>query len=342
MIIPHSRPWITKEDIDLVNEVINSEMIAQGQLVKEFEKLVGDYLQLQPGIAAVSGTAALVLALQAINTGKGSEIILPTYVCNSVLDAIISVGATPVVCDIGSNWVMTEKEVGHLVSEKTVAIIAVHIFGISVDIESLRQFEVPIIEDSCQSFGGDVNDIPSGTTGDIGVFSFNATKCLTTGEGGMLVSKNSIIIENIRNIQKKGPKSTSCFLNKMSDLQASLGISQIKRYEQFIVRRNILKNNYLTELKDISSLEFSPYKGCLFRFPIKTNLPFNDLQSKMLKRRVSIRRGVDQLLHRELGLSDAKYPNAVNTFNKTISIPFYPALSEVECDEVIDVVRALC
>ena len=318
-------------------------MIAQGALVEEFEYSVGSYLRLGFGVATSSGTAALVLALQILGIGRGAEVILPTYVCRSVLEAVMTVGATPKICDVGHNWVMTSDEVERFVSDRTAAIIAVHIFGIPVDVESLKDFEVPVIEDACQALGMKVNGVPAGGLGDLGILSFHATKCLTTAEGGMVVSNNNQLIADARRRRDGTNGIAERTPTPLSDLQAALGLSQLSRYDQFLERRRKLRSLYTQAFQSSDVVELlDSDTDFLFRFPLRVKTPFKVLQAKMRERNVAIRQGVDQLLHRDMGMADGSYPNAVKAFEHTASIPFYPALCEQECKDVAEALIEVC
>ena len=154
-MIPHSRPWITDEDTQSVDRILRSGMIAQGAQVQAFEEQIARYVGAPDAIAVGSGTAALVLALKALCADPDDEVILPTYVCRSVADAVVQAGLTPVFCDVGENWTMTADTVAPHVSGKTRAIIVVHLYGIVVETSCFRRFGVSLIEDCCQAFGAE-------------------------------------------------------------------------------------------------------------------------------------------------------------------------------------------
>jgi UDP-4-amino-4-deoxy-L-arabinose-oxoglutarate aminotransferase len=336
-LIPHSKPWITKDDISAVSKVLATGMVAQGEKVAEFEDTVSRYLGTGGGVATGNGTSSLLLALHALNISKGDEVILPTYVCRNVLEAVFTVGANPAICDVGPDWVMTEKEIEPMITEKTAAIIAVHIFGLPVNIAEINLFNLPVIEDACQAFGLELDDGYAGTLGDVGIFSFHATKCLTTGEGGMLVSKNQEILSKARYIRDGLEKIGQRIPSPMSDVQATLGMAQLSRYNAFLKRRQELKKKYIQILQQVPDvIPPKSNQDFLFRFPIKnlTKKPFEDIQIQMAGRGINVRRGVDSLIHRELQLQDNKFPNAVLHFNHTFSIPFYPSIKNCESHHV--------
>jgi UDP-4-amino-4-deoxy-L-arabinose-oxoglutarate aminotransferase len=336
--IPHSKPWITKEDIQAVNKTLTAGMIAQGAKVAEFENKVAEYLGAEGGVASASGTSALVLALQTLNIGKGHEVILPTYVCRNVLEAVLAVGAVPVICDVGPEWVMTPKEIEPHITPRTAAIIAVHIFGFPVDVAAIKEFNVLVIEDACHAFGLELEGGPAGTLGEISFFSFHATKCLTTGEGGMLVSNNREILARALSLRDGYLKVEKRIPSPMSDMQAALGLAQLGRYNAFINRRKKLKNKYTEAFQNIPSIELpANAPDFLFRFPLrnKTDMSIDHIQTQMAAYGIHIRKGVDSLIHRELNLQDNDFSNALLHFNQTFSLPYYPVLEIFESDYVV-------
>ncbi len=338
-MISHSLPWITDQDYTAVKQVLESGIIAQGAKVREFEKALAQYTGALDAVACGSGTAALLLALLALNVGKGDEVILPTYTCHSVSDAVKVTGASPILCDVGKHWNMTYETVAQKVSPRTKAIIVVHIFGISADTASFLDFGLPIIEDCCQTLGGKHHG-GAGTIGTFGVYSFHATKCLATGEGGAVTSEKTELIEKIRRI-----KDANIVPSLMTDIQAALGLSQLSRYDEFIRRRLSLANRYIDRLPDhlISTIKSIKDRSIFFRFPLRFSggMKFEEIQQKFAKQEIVVRHGVDELLHRKCGLPDDEFPEAVMTFNETVSIPIYPRLTQEQQLRIIEQTRVI-
>lgn len=331
-MINHSKPWIDKNDCLAAMSVMKSGMISGGNKVAKFEEALIKYLGLSGAIVVNSGTEAIVLALKVLEIKPKDEVILSAYVCHNVVDAIVRLGAKPVFCDIGLDWNVTVETVLPKVSSKTKAIIAVHIFGIPVDIDSLRRFKVPIIENFAQAFGLNIKGKMAGSLSDIGVCSFHATKCLTTGEGGVLVSNSNKLLKTAHDLCIKKEVSSS-----MADVQAAIGISQLKRYKKMLqIRRNIA-TKYLKELPWYLTDRMRKLKenSIFFRFLVNNNEPFEKVCLAFEKHGVMVRRGVDELLHRRFNIPDKQFPGAVNLFNTTLSLPIYPALTENEQIRVI-------
>ena len=342
LVIPHSRPWITEADRYAVERVLNSGLVANGDKVKEFEAGISDYLGVRHTVAQSCGTAALILGLRTLEITQGDEVILPTYVCRSVLEAVLTVGASPVPCEVNDRGVITADTVAPNITGKTKAIIAAHIFGNPCSIERLKIFGVPVIDDACQALGLSLDGKMAGSLGDIGIVSFHATKCLTTGEGGMLVTNNPVWAERARHFAEGSVKPAARSAAPLSDLQAALGISQLARYNDFLACRQELRSQYNATAKALGlEIGNSDQSDMIFRFTVRTEQKFDLVAAAFRDFGIIVRRGVDELLHRSLGLNDVGYPTAVRLYQQTISVPFYPSLSINESRVVTNAFRTL-
>jgi len=332
--IHHSKPWITDGDRRAVRNVLESGMLAQGANVTRFEQEVASYHGCLDAIAAASGTAALMVGLDLLGVKPGSEIIVPTYACDAIRHAVQAVGATPVPCDTGPHtWNVTSDSVAARVSEKTAAVIVVHTFGIPADVSAIGRLGVPVIEDCAQAFGTRIGTGTAGSAGDIGVYSFNATKCLTTGEGGMLVTGKPEMADRFRALRRE-PKKHG---HRMSDMQAALGLSQLERYADFLRRRRGIADLYFSRLPPdlIGRLNRCRQGNIFFRFPVFGDIDFPAVRQVMAERGIHVRSGVDALIHRPMGLHDDDFPNAMAAFVGTCCIPIYPALTDGEIEAII-------
>lgn len=334
-MISHSQPWIIDKDIDSVNRVLNSRMLAKGEQVRALEVKVADYLNCSRTIALSSGTEAIKLALLVLEIGSQDEVILPTYVCRSVADAIVSVGAKPVFCDVGDVWVMEPENIVNKISSRTKAIIIVHTFGIASDFDGFKKFGVPIIEDCCHAFGLQYEDKSfAGTQGDFGIFSFNATKCLSTGEGGMITIKDPYHFSEAKR------KVANRFVSSaISDIQATMGISQLNRYNDFLRIRDKIANCYIDKLplKYVYSMKKVYQKSIFFRFVLRIeNLDYNHANAWFGDRGIAVRRGVDFLLHHNEYCASNSYKKSELLFSESLSIPIYPNLSNQDIEIITD------
>jgi UDP-4-amino-4-deoxy-L-arabinose-oxoglutarate aminotransferase len=340
-MIPHSKPWITEKDLKAVRSVLKEGMIAQNHQVRLFEKTCAQYLGVPDGVATGSGTAALTLALHALDLKPVTEVVLPTYVCRNVAEAVLTMGYSPVLCDVGKHWTMTPKKVAQVVTRKTGAIILVHLYGIPVDLDGFKRFDLPIIENACQAFGARIGSQMVGSIGTLGVFSFHATKCLTTGEGGLVVSHERRLLEKMRKLRDGGNLLRSRVPSPMTDMQAALGMSQLSRYPAFLKRRRLIAERYFEALSDcpVALPDAVRNESIFFRFPIRVSGKFGVIRKRFAEKGVHVRQGVDALLHRFMNQPPKKFLNAEHLFSETISLPIYPTLTEEEQKTVIQACR---
>jgi len=341
-MIPHSKPTIDEDDIKATINTLKSGMIASGEMVKELERKLCEYIGGVKAKATCTGRSALVLGLLTLGIGEGDEVILPTYVCHSVMDAVAFVGANPVIVDIGDDYCIDPEEVKRHITSKTKAIIVVHIFGISAKIKELKEIaeenSLYLIEDCAQAIGGDISGRKLGSFGDFSIFSFQATKVIATGEGGMCLVNNFKILENF----EKVIKSKGEFF-QMSDIQASLGVNQLNKLDDFIEKRRKIAKKYM-ELLNGFPLIYVPVeeenKSIFFRFPVrvKKDFCFDSLRKTMESYRIHIRKGVDKMLHQIVEVGN-KCPNADLIFKETISLPIYPSMKLSDLYSVVSKIK---
>jgi UDP-4-amino-4-deoxy-L-arabinose-oxoglutarate aminotransferase len=305
-------------------------MIASGELASRFAEAVRQRVGAADARTAASGMDALSAALRVLGVAAGDEVVIPTYVCSRVLIAVSATGARAVLAEVAADGNLDAETVSAVRTPATKAVIAAHIFGHPCDIAGLRALGLPVVEDACQAFAVPFPQGISGTLGDIGVYSFQATKCLATGEGGMVVSPAAT-----------APADGGA-TSEMSDLQAALGLSQLDRYDAFLDRRRAIGDALRSAVAGAPGLiAHLPDPALpLFRFTVRTDLGFAGAHEFFAARGVAVRRGVDVLLHREAGLSDARFPTAVRLFESTVSVPCYPALSDTELATVAGALRA--
>jgi dTDP-4-amino-4,6-dideoxygalactose transaminase len=330
-LIPHSKPLLTDADRRALEEVLASRMLAQGERTQQFEQTLSEWVGGKGGVAVGSGSAALVLALMALGIGEGDDVVLPTYVCPSVLEAVVTVRAIPVLCDVGPDWVITDENVASVRTNRTQALIVPHMYGIFADVASFARFGLPIIEDCAQAVD-DKGKRP--IRGDIAVFSLHPTKCLTTGEGGIGVARDPARLAAMRAIRDgTGDASQGRLFSPLSDLAAALGLSQLSRYHDALDRRRVLANRYAAALEPLLPDSFRSHPardGMYFRYPVKIAGGLDACSNRFARHGVCVRRGVDRLLHRFRREPDANFKMAVALFETTVSLPLYPAMTDEE------------
>jgi perosamine synthetase len=359
--ISHSKPWITAEDRTAVADALASGMVAAGEEERAFERELAALTGHRAGVAASTGAAALHLILRALGVGPGDEVILPTYVCRAVWDAVAATGARGLLCDSGEDWCLSPASAAARASARTRAVVPVHVFGIAAGLTQLAPLGVPLVEDCCQAFGpcGDLRAVirapepaamvatgaPAlGHTGVAAFVSFHATKLLCTGEGGMALTSDENLATRLRALKEGEPAGIAPrWRLPLSDLQAALGLSQLRRLGAMLARRGEIAARYFGALAGLPVRlpDEIRERSLFFRFPLRVQGDFDRLRRAFLEHGVHVRRGVDALLHRELGLSDGDYPIACRLFAETLSLPLYPALTDEEVERVIAACRAV-
>lgn len=326
-LIPHSRPWLTEADRQAVAAAIESVMVADGQLTRKLEAAAADYLGQSGGVSTPDGTTALYLALRAFNVGALDEVVIPTYVCEAVAQAVRWTGATPVLCDVGEDWCVNADTVRHAMTRRTKAVIVVHTFGIVAEMTPIVALGLPVIEDLAQAFGARSPDGMAGSFGSVSITSFHATKCLTTGEGGMAFTSDKALLARLRALKVSDHRLP------LSNLQAALGLSQLDRYGEFLARRAQTATRYRQSLPDRHLPPASVLaKTMHFRFPLRVTGDVERLMAQFAERGVLAKRGVDALLHKEAGT----FPGAESAFEHTLSLPIHPSMSPEEVDRVVE------
>jgi perosamine synthetase len=339
-VVPHSRPWLTAADNAAVVEALASNMIGGGSRTAEFERLIANWIGALGAVAVASGTSALALALRAVGIGSGDEVIVPSYSCRSLLTAVNSVGATPRPCDVGENWLVEPIHIEATISEHTKAIIIPHLYGLWSDTSAFHCFGIPLIEDFAQALGAQHERIMDAQ---VSVFSFHPTKCLTTGEGGMCATRDPALLTRLREL-RCGDGSGNGVFPPLSDVASALGLSQLSRYDSMLGRRKEIAAHYRAALgTHIDRL--APWHrlicGMDFRFPLRVTGGLESVARQFAERGVLVRRGVDELIHRLLNLTDRQFPTSVRLFSETVSIPLHPSLSAHEVKQCSEAIRRI-
>jgi dTDP-4-amino-4,6-dideoxygalactose transaminase len=337
--IPHSRPWITPEDVRAVVRVLRRGALAQGAEVEQFELEVGAYLGLPAGAAVSSGTAALHVALLGLGIGPGDEVILPSYVCVAPLHAVEYVGATPRLADIDpATYNIDPADVRRRCTRRTRGIIVPHLFGLPADLDALLCLGIPIIEDCAQAIGARYRNRPVGTFGTIAILSFYATKLFTTGEGGMVLSRDRRLLARIRDLRDydERRRHATRFNYKLTDLQAALGRSQLRRLPAMLTRRAALAARFRrcwAALPVGLPVADDARTHAYHRFVVSCPTTAGSAARQLSAQGVTARLPVFQPIHRMLGLDG--FRGSEHAFRHALSVPMYPALTPKEAEVVI-------
>jgi perosamine synthetase len=333
-LIPHNRPTLGLEEQRAAERVLAGGWLAQGDEVEAFENELCGHLGLPEGhaVAVSSGTAALFLALSVLDA-RGSSVSCPVYACSALVNAIRLAGAAPVLVDTAAG--SPNIDPSQLSRSAVGFAIIPHMFGMPVDISAATNKGVTVIEDCAQALGASSGGAPIGLAGQVGIFSFYATKMITSGgQGGMLVSRDRGVADAARDYRQFDGRDDRKprFNFQMTDLQAAIGRVQLRKLPGFIARRAEI---------------FARYRDC--------GLDLLDDQGRgvPVRYRIVVRTGNPRGLIDKLARSDIKaivpvedwellgpadrFPNAAALSRTIVSLPAYPSLSDEELSRVIDI-----
>lgn len=339
-MITHSMPTLTQSDYSAVLKVLHSGHIVQGAMVRTFEEALASFIGVRQGVAVSSGTAALHLSLLALNIQEGDEIIIPSYVCPALLNAVMYVDARPVIADIdAATFNVDVTDIKGRITRRTKAIVVPHMFGSAADIDGITALGIPVIEDCAQSAGARHGHAYTGSFGVCSIFSFYATKMLSTGEGGMILSDDSEFSARVRDLRDYDEKDGYVvrYNYKMTDMQAALGVSQLQRLPSFIERRKKIAARYTDTLSDIGLAGPADAGEHIYYRYIVLTPDAASFIDRMSTSEISCRRPVFKPIHHYMGLSDC--PVTDDIFSRAVSIPIYPSLSDDDADRIAAAMR---
>jgi len=348
-MIEHNKPCLNKNDSDILSQTLRRSDLAQGRIVESFENDLSKYLGRNSQTCVVSsGTSALFLALWALGIKSGDEVLAPSYVCSAILNAIFMLKAKPLLVDINpDDFNISYESTKKLITKKAKAIIIPHTYGVPADLSKFKKLGLPIVEDCAQALGATYKDQKVGTIGDVGVFSFYATKLMTTGHGGMISSRNKFFINKIKDYREFDlrKKYFPRFNFKMTDIQAALGLSQLKRLNSFIKKRENIAQRYTKVLLGFNlerQMNKSGGKRIYYRYVIISK---NVLKLKQVLLKNAVKAIVpitsEELLHNYLRLPKKRFPHAENVSKNTLSLPIYPAMKNNEITKVCNILEKI-
>ncbi len=325
-----AEPMTGDEEWQAVKEPIMSGWLTQGAKVAEFEKGFAAIHHVKHALAVSSCTTGLHLALTCLGIKPGDEVIVPAFTWVATANVVLYCGATPILIDVDrKNFNIDPGLIASKVTEKTKAVIAVHLFGLCADMDAIRQAipaHVRIIEDAACAAGASYKGKPAGSLGDIGVFSFHPRKSITTGEGGMITTNDDILAEQMNQMRNHGATLSEeqrhhgskpyllpdfnllGFNYRMTDLQGAIGVVQLKKLDKFIAERQKWADFYHKQLKSIDWL----------RMPVMPDLGVHAWQAFVTyvisdKAPVSRNEIMDQL--QQLGVATRPGTHAVHLLN---------------------------
>jgi len=374
-----AEPILGDEEYENVEAVLDSGRFLQGPMVEEFEDKWADYVGVDHAVAVSNGTTAIQLALNAVGLEPGDEVIVPSLTFGSTATAVVHQAGVPVFADIDRElYTLDHTDLERCLSDRTVAVMPVHLYGHPAEMDEICAFaekhDLYVIEDAAQAHGARYRGETVGSIGDVGCFSFYATKNITTGEGGVVTTDNEAIAEQIRLLRSHGMAGrdqhvTLGYNYRMSDINGALGTAQVDRLEGFNERRRDISERLLSELADLEWLEPATVREYVdhayFWAPVEIDTEVAGMTGKEVWRELDERgvetrhRYVDPLYdqpvfenHRGFNSEfpwsanehdhdyDLSLPNVEAVAGNTLGLPNHPNLDEADIEYVIETIRA--
>jgi perosamine synthetase len=294
-MIPVNQPLLDGNEEKYLLECIKTGWISsEGPFVAEFESKFSQRVSREYGIAVSNGTAAIDIAVTALELKAGDEVIMPTFTIISCISELVRIGVKPVLVDCDAiTWNMDASQIEAKITNKTKAIMVVHIYGLPVDMEPVLEladrYKLKIIEDAAEVHGQTYNGRPCGSFGDISIFSFYPNKHITTGEGGMIVTNDAGLAERCRSLRNLCFKQEQRFVHdqlgwncRMTNFQAALGVAQLERLDEFVKKKRSIGERYDRLLKGISGIQiplsqtdYSDNIYWVFGIVLEDSIPFD-------------------------------------------------------------------
>lgn len=364
-MIPNGHQFINKEDIDSVVSVLKSDWLTQGPSISKFEKKLAEKCKAKHAVVVNNGTAALHLAYLAANLNPGDEVITTPNSFVATSNMLLNIGVIPIFCDIRTDtYNIDETKIEKLITKKTKAIVPVHFAGQPCEMEKIRKIanknNLLVIEDACHALGAKYKNFKIGSCqfSDLTVFSFHPVKSITTGEGGAILTNNRRYYEKIKLLRSHGIKKDKNGFNvmlemgfnyRLTDFQAALGISQLKKIDRFVNKRRSLSKLYKKELSECNQIilpqERENISSSFHLYVIRTK----KIQERLPLYRFLLKNGVGVNFHYPVIYKNPYYKkNVLNRkscsfaelYGKTaITLPLYPLLTEAEIKFIADKIK---
>ena len=373
-MIPYGRQLIDEEDIRSVIEVLRSDFITQGPKVREFEEKLARYCGAKYCVVFNSGTSALLGAYYACGISQGDEVITSPITFAATANMLFVLGARAVFVDVEPDTGNINAEmIKEAITERTKAIVPVHYAGHSVALEEVKRIAdehgLKVIEDACHALGAKYKNSKIGSCrySDATVFSFHPVKHITTGEGGAVLTNSEDVYERLNLIRNHGINKGSFlyepdgdwyyevqslgFNFRLTDIQASLGISQLRKLPSFVEKRRQVASYYGERLKNNPLFELPVEKLYAFHsyhlYPVRLKNPFVEKKREIIRtfREMGIGVQVHYIpvyrhpLYRKHGYANVHLPNAEDFYRRVFTLPIFPSIREKELEFVVRVVN---
>ncbi len=367
-MIPYGKQTIDKSDIDTIVKIMEENTyLTTGPRVQEFEENVCNYIGCKYGLAVNSGTAALHCAIFSLGIKEGDEVIVPAISFVASSNCVLYEGGTPIFCDIDPNTLNIDiNKIEGLITSKTKAIIMVDMCGQPCEYNEIREictkYNLCLIQDSAHSIGGEYNNQKVGSYADITCFSFHPVKNITTCEGGMMVTNNSIFFEKGKLCRSHGitrdfmerEKTNSHYYDmvelgfnyRIPDILCALGINQMAKLDSFIKKRNEIANkynsffsNYNELLEPLHNYHLNAYHIYVIKLKLENlMLTRDEVFTKLKESKIGVNVHYMPIYYhtyyKKLGYKKGLCPEAENCYERIITLPIFPLLKDEEIDYV--------
>jgi len=370
--IPYGRQWIDEDDIQAVVETLRSDYLTTGPKIVEFENTITSYVGAKYAVAVSNGTAALHVACLAAGIGEGDEVITSPITFVASANCVLYCGATPVFADIDpTTYNIDPKEIRKKITPRTKAIIPVHFTGQPCDMDEIHQiakeYNLLVIEDAAHALGADYKGSRIGDLSDMTILSFHPVKHITTGEGGMVITDDKYLYDRLCMFRSHGITRNKDLMEKydgpwyyqqidlgfnyrITDIQCALGISQMKKLDQFVQRRIDIAKKYDKAFENMESIIIpKQQEGCHSSWHLYVIQVVGKDRRDVIERLLARNIGVNvhyipvytQPYYQEHGYADVTCPNAELAYSRFISLPIYAKLTEEEQNYVIEQVKEI-
>ncbi|GAB4294814.1 MAG: GDP-perosamine synthase RfbE/PerA [Marinilabiliales bacterium] len=357
--VPQLIPYVGKDELDNLKQVIDKKWITEGPFSQEFLKLIKEKTGAKYAVLANNGTLALFLALKALGIKEGDEIIVPDFTFIASATSIYFTGAKPVFVDVNKETLNIDvTKIESLITPNTKAIMPVHVYGQAADMAPIiaiaEKYNLKIIEDAAQGYGVYYKGKHTGTIGDVGTISFFADKTVTMGEGAVVLTNDEEIYNTLRLLRNQGRPNSGTFIHpalgmnfRITDMQCAVGVAQLKKFEEInrIKQENFnLYHELLKGVKEISFVKVQEYTNFVpFRVNILTERKAELME--YLEDKGIQTRSFFYPLHRQpcfayLDYKEVNFPNSNYLYDKGLSLPIFPDLTrgqiELVCNTIIN------
>jgi perosamine synthetase len=346
VLVPHSRPFVGEEEAAAASAVVRSRALAGGPIAGEVEADWCERTGVTAAACVASGVGALRLGLWSLGIGPGDEVIMPAYSCVALLNAALVLGATPVLADVlADEWVLDPADAAARVTDRTRGIIAVNLFGMPARVAELRELGLPVVEDCAHGIGGETDAGRFGAGGDISIASFYATKMIAGGEGGIIAARDAALVERVRSARDYGDQLPGAqnLNDKMTDVEAAIVREQLRRLPEMLSLRAHCAARYAELLSPLVEAELVELPADVpgriwYRYAARlVAASSSEVSDEMAARGVRAEQPVWDLRAADQwseGLEDA-----AAAFERVLSLPLYPDLSEREQEYVASNLR---